>query len=275
MSADARAPGRVLIVAGSDSGGGAGIQGDIKTVSALGGYAATAITALTAQNTLGVHGVFDIPADFVAQQMRNVLEDIGVDCIKTGMLNTCSVIGAVADVLDACPSIPLILDPVALSKSGAVLLREDGLEYFIARLIPKATLLTPNLPEAAALLSARSLALPDLESPAGREIACRLLLGLGTKAILLKGGHGAGDALTDMLVMPDRPPVMFHSTRIPTRHTHGTGCAYASAIATFIAQGADLEDAVARAHAYVIRAIEHAPGLGGGHGPLGHQAGAK
>jgi hydroxymethylpyrimidine/phosphomethylpyrimidine kinase len=254
--------GRVLIIAGSDSGGGAGIQGDIKTVSALGGYAMTAITALTAQNTLRVVDVLPIPGDFVAQQMQLVLDDIGADAIKTGMLHSAAIIDAIARVLEqSAPAIPLVVDPVMLATSGAALLAPDALAALKARLIPRAAILTPNLPEAALLLGHP---VTDIHAAATE------LLALGPRAVLLKGGHGEGDMLTDILVSRDVAPITITTPRIATRHTHGTGCAMASALATGLAQELTLEANFRRAHAYVQAAIKAAPGFGVGNGPLGH-----
>ena len=256
--------GRILIVAGSDSGGGAGIQADIKTVTALGGYAATAITALTAQDTHGVHGVVAIEPDFIAQQMRLVLADIGADCVKTGMLHSVPVIRTVLQTLAAhAPQVPLVADPVMVAKGGARLLGEDAVDTVVRELAPRATVLTPNLPEAEALLG-RSIDGAD-DMPA----AARALLALGAQAVLLKGGHLPGDRLLDLLATADGVEV-FEGQRLATRNTHGTGCTLASAVATGIAQGLPLRDAVARARDYVATAIRRAPGLGGGHGPLDH-----
>lgn len=257
--------GRVLIVAGSDSGGGAGIQGDIKTVSALGGFAMTAITALTAQNTLGVQGIHPVPPAFIAQQMRVVLEDIGADAIKTGMLHAAEVIEAVVGVLAGAATIPLVVDPVMVAKGGASLLDPTALEALVTQLIPHATLITPNLPEAALLLGH---AIAD-DLSAMRRTA-ETLLKLGAGAVLLKGGHGSGEILHDILVTQSGETLHLTATRRHTRHTHGTGCTFASAIATGLAQGMLLADAAARAHAYVQAAMARAPGFGGGHGPLGH-----
>ncbi len=252
--------GRVLIVAGSDSGGGAGIQADIKTVTALGGYAMSAITALTAQNTEGVFGIEDVPAAFVAQQMRVVLADIGADCIKIGMLHRPETIAAVADVLDAEGNgIPLVLDPVMVAKGGHRLLQPDAMAMLTTRLVPKATVLTPNRPEAEALVGA------------GAPITVAARLGaLGPRAVLLKGGHAEGDLIEDVLLEAGREPETFTCRRLASRHTHGTGCTLASAIATGIAQGLALRAAVVRARAYVQEAIRTAPGFGRGHGPLNH-----
>jgi len=256
--------GRVLIVAGSDSGGGAGIQADIKAASALGAYAATAITALTAQNTLGVHGVMPVPPDFIAQQMRVVLADIGADCVKTGMLHDAAVIDTVVACLgEAAPDVPLVVDPVMVAKGGAVLLQSDAVASLRSTLVPMATVLTPNIPEAEALTGLTLGADNDMESIA------RALLALGPGAVLLKGGHMEGDVVRDLLVTGDGI-WEFSNPRIDTPHTHGTGCTLASSIAAGIAQGMALVDAVARAENYLHEAIRTAPGLGGGHGPVNH-----
>jgi len=256
--------GRVLIIAGSDSGGGAGIQGDLKTVTCLGGYAATAITALTVQNTLGVTGIVEVTPAMVAAQIAAVLSDIGADCIKTGMLHDTAVVNAVADALAAHgPGIPLVMDPVMVAKGGAALLQPDTVSVLIARLLPRATLLTPNAPEAAALAGRPVETFEDLRAVAHQ------LRALGPRAVLAKGGHIAGDVVRDVLVDAEGEHV-FEGPRIPTRHTHGTGCTLASAIATGLAQGLALPAAVARARAYVAEAIRTAPGLGAGHGPLNH-----
>jgi hydroxymethylpyrimidine/phosphomethylpyrimidine kinase len=256
--------GRVLIAAGSDSGGGAGIQADIKAVSALGGYAATAITALTAQNTCGVFGIHEVPPAFVLQQMELVLTDIGADCVKTGMLATVPVIEAVAEGLERfAAAVPLVVDPVMVAKGGATLLANDAASALVERLVRRATLITPNIPEAEVLLGR---AIPDR---AAMDRAARDLLGLGAKAVLLKGGHMEGDEVVDLLAEADGTTA-FAGSRIAGTSTHGTGCTLASAIACGLAQGLDLKAAVARARLYVRRAIETAPGFGSGHGPLNH-----
>lgn len=254
-------PGRVLIVAGSDSGGGAGIQADIKTVTALGGYAATAITALTAQNTQGVQGIFPVPPDFIAAQMKSVLDDIGADAIKTGMLGDMATINAVADGLPA--NVPVVVDPVMVAKGGARLLDADAVAVLKTRLVPLASVLTPNLPEAEVLTGMK---IPNV---AAMKAAAAALRAMGADAVLLKGGHLPGDTVTDVLVTGDGVET-FSDSRIDSRHTHGTGCTLASAIACGLAQGLTLTVAVTRARAYVRRAIETAPGLGAGHGPLNH-----
>ncbi len=258
--------GRVLIIAGSDSGGGAGIQADIKTVTALGGYAATAITALTAQNTRGVSGILPVGPDFVRRQIEAVLSDIGADCVKTGMLVDAAVVEAVADALDALyalsPKTPLVVDPVIFSTTGASLLDEPGVTRLKRRLIARAAVVTPNLIEAAMLTG---LTVEDLD---GMKRAAEALLKLGAKAVVVKGGHLKGPSLIDLVVTPKESFVL-KSRRIRTRSTHGTGCAYASAVACGLAQGMKLKAAVTRAHAYVQRAIRAAPGLGKGNGPIG------
>jgi len=254
--------GKVLIVAGSDSGGGAGIQADIKTVTALGGYAMTAITALTAQNTLGVEGIFDVPPEFVAQQMRVVLSDIGADCIKIGMLHRPDIVEAVCEVLRTdCIHIPVVVDPVMMAKGGAALLTAEAMTALKTQLIPLARVLTPNLPEAEALAGGAAVSAADLATA---------ILDLGPQAVLLKGGHADGPILRDILAEQGRAMEVFEGPRIDTPHTHGTGCTLASAIAAGLAQGLALPSAVVRARAYVLEAISSAPGFGHGHGPLNH-----
>jgi hydroxymethylpyrimidine/phosphomethylpyrimidine kinase len=255
---------RVLIIAGSDSGGGAGIQGDLKTVTALGGYAATAITALTAQNTRGVFGIHDVPDAFVEQQIQRVLEDIGADAIKTGMLHKANIIETVADTLTPYVSLlPLVVDPVMFAKGGAPLLEPEAMAPLRKRLVPLATLITPNIPEAEHLANIPIRTTEDMLQ------ACKNMLAEGCQAVLLKGGHMEGDMVTDIL-MHEHSFEIFTQPRINSVHTHGTGCALASAIATGLAQGLPLLDAVQRGRHYVRRAMETAPKLGHGHGPLGH-----
>jgi hydroxymethylpyrimidine/phosphomethylpyrimidine kinase len=261
--------GRVLIVAGSDSSGGAGIQADIKTVTALGGYAATSITALTAQNTLGVTGVLPVAADFVRRQMEAVLGDIGADCIKTGMLHDAAIIAAVADCLAAmAPEAPLVVDPVLVATGGTRLLDEAAIGMLKERLIARARVLTPNIPEAEALLGRR---IAGIEAMAE---AAQALRGLGAAVVVLKGGHLAGAMVRDVVVEA-RTRYVLESPRIETRHTHGTGCTLASAIAAGLAQGMAMRAAIERAHDFVQRAIRAAPGYGKGHGPLNHGHGIR
>jgi hydroxymethylpyrimidine/phosphomethylpyrimidine kinase len=256
--------GRVLIIAGSDSGGGAGIQADIKTVSALGGFAMTAITALTAQNTLGVHAIHPVATDFIAQQMAVVLDDIGADCLKTGMLHNAEVIRVVAGMIAGkAAGLPLVADPVMVAKGGASLLDAAAHSALIERIVPLAAVLTPNAPEAAALTGI------DVGDEAGQQAAGEALRGMGARAVLVKGGHIEGPRIVDLLVTGDGV-VRFESPRIDTPHTHGTGCTLASAIATGLAQGRDLPAAVSRARDYVLAAIAAAPGFGAGHGPIDH-----
>ena len=256
--------GRVLAIAGSDSGGGAGIQADIKAITALGAYAATAITALTAQNTVGVHGIRIVPPDFIYQQIVVVLDDIGADAVKTGMLGDVATIETVADALARhAAGVPFVLDPVMVAKGGARLLDPGSVHALIRQLLPKATVITPNLPEAE-VLSGRPI--PDV---AAMHDAAKALLDLGVPAVLLKGGHLPGDTLVDLLATREGIEA-FGAPRIDTRHTHGTGCTMASAIAAGLAQAMTLRDAVQRARDYVRAAIETAPGFGAGHGPLNH-----
>ncbi len=257
-------PPRILSIAGSDSSGGAGIQADIKTITMLGGYAMTAVTAITAQNTLGVQGIAPIAPEMVAQQIASCLDDIGVDAVKIGMLATPQVIAAVAAALESVDA-PIVLDPVMIATSGAVLVGPEAVQALRATLFPRAALITPNLPELAHLAGR---ALPSHDAMV--EAAIELAAATGT-AVLAKGGHAEGESITDVLIVPGEAPVSFTHARIDTRHTHGTGCTLSSAIATLLGRGEPLAVAVARARIYVRMAIEAAPGFGAGSGPLGHQ----
>jgi hydroxymethylpyrimidine/phosphomethylpyrimidine kinase len=254
--------GRVLVIGGSDSSGGAGIQADIKTVTMLGGYAASAITAVTVQDTHRVHAIHPIPPALILAQARAVLDDFGADAIKTGMLGGKAVVDAIADLL-AGVAVPIVIDPVMVATTGAALLEPDAVGALRARLIPLATLLTPNAPEAERLTGLTVATTDDLRR------AGEALLGLGAKAVLMKGGHVPGGQVIDVLMTPSGD-TQLTSPRIATRHSHGTGCTLASACATGLAQGLDLPAAVERAHAFVARAIRAAPGFGGGHGPIDH-----
>ena len=254
--------GRVLIIAGSDSGGGAGIQADIKAVTAMGGYAATAITAITVQNTLGVHGVHPLPLDLIEAQARTVLDDIGADAIKTGMLGSVAVVERVSAILDTTDA-AAVVDPVMIAKGGAALLDKDAVAAVRTLMVPRAALLTPNAPEAEALTG---ISVGDLD---GQRRAGQALLDLGARAVLMKGGHVPGPTVIDLLLTPSGETLL-EGPRIDTTSTHGTGCTLASAIATGLAQGQSLEVAVAQGWAYVAEAIRRAPGLGRGHGPLDH-----
>lgn len=244
-------PPRILSIAGSDSSGGAGIQADIKTITVLGGYAMTAITAITAQNTLGVTAVEALSPEMVGAQIDACLSDIGADAVKIGMLGSPGICHAVADRLEGL-GLPVVFDPVMVATSGAVLADEETIAAF-ARLMRLATVVTPNLPELAAL--------------GGIEAVLAL-----APAVLEKGGHAEGAMLVDRLITRAGEAARWADPRIDTPHTHGTGCTLASAIATGLGQGMDLESAVARARRFVRAALEAAPGLGSGHGPMGHQA---
>ncbi|MGH7043655.1 MAG: bifunctional hydroxymethylpyrimidine kinase/phosphomethylpyrimidine kinase [Acetobacteraceae bacterium] len=256
--------GRVLAIGGSDSGGGAGLQADLKTIAAFGAYGATAITALTVQDTRAVHEVMVVPPAFVRAQIEVVLADLGADAIKTGMLGEPAVVEAVCDALAAAPpDVPLVVDPVLRASAGQRLLAEGALTILKRRLLPRAALLTPNLPEAEVLAG---MAIPDL---AAMHHAAAALLTLGVPAVLLKGGHLAGDTVVDLLATEDGVEE-FAASRLPGRHTHGTGCTLASAIASGLAQEMPLRAAVLRARGFVRAAILAAPGLGAGNGPLNH-----
>jgi len=257
--------GRVLAVGGSDPSGGAGIQADLKTLTALGAYGATAITALTVQDTRAVYDILPVPAAFVRRQIEAVLGDLGADAIKTGMLGDIAVVEAVCEALPARPSCPLVVDPVLRATAGQRLLTEPALALLKRRLLPLVALLTPNLPEAEALAG---MAIPDLDA---MHQAAAALLTLGVPAVLLKGGHLPGETVVDLLATEEGVEE-FAAPRLPGRHTHGTGCTLASAIAAGLAQGMELRASVLRARAYVRAAIAGAPGLGAGHGPLNHAA---
>ena len=240
---------RVLAIAGSDSGGGAGIQADIKTITMLGGHAMTVITAITAQNTLGVDAVQVLAPDMVIAQIDAVLRDIGVDAIKIGMIGSAGIANAVADRLDGI-AVPIVLDPVMVASSGASLADEATIAA-LWRLMPRAQVVTPNLPELAVLGGAEALAAQRV-------------------TVLAKGGHGAGDVIVDVLSDGAAEVCRWSDTRIDTRHSHGTGCTLASGIAAGLGQGMTLVDAISRARRYVRAALLAAPGLGAGHGPMGH-----
>lgn len=253
----------ILIIAGSDSGGGAGIQADIKTAQAFGVFATTAITALTAQNTVGVQEVLATPAEFVKAQIESVLSDIGADAIKTGMLANAEIISAVADSLANINS-PLIVDPVMVSTSGDKLLEENAIELMQTKLFPLATLVTPNIPEAEILADMK------IENESDMLAAANKILSFGCKAMLIKGGHMHGDKLVNLLVTKSGS-WKFDYARIHTNSTHGTGCTLASAIASEVAKGTELKDAVKIAGDYVHNAIMNAPDIGnGGSKPIRH-----
>lgn len=260
------APPRILAIAGSDSSGGAGIQADIKTITMLGGYAMTAVTAVTAQNSVGVQAIAPMGGEMVREQIASCLSDIGVDAIKIGMLHDVEIIAAVAAALGGIAG-PIVLDPVMIATSGAPLIAADAIDAMKAQLFPLATLLTPNLPELEHL-AGRTLRDTDEVAAAAlalaQEFDCH---------ILAKGGHTDDARVIDLLVGPGEiRTALFDDPKIETRHTHGTGCTLSAAIATLLGHGQPLEHAVRVARQFVRRAILAAPGFGAGSGPLGHQA---
>ncbi len=255
-----------LTIAGSDSGGGAGIQADLKTFSALGVFGCSAIASLTAQNTLGVQGVLPIAPAFVQQQIHSVLSDIKVGAIKTGMLATADIIAAVAESLNTYPQIPFVLDPVMVATSGDRLLAEDAIQTLIDKLMPLATLITPNLHEAAVLLNTTTAS--NLEQ---MQLQGETLLALGARAVLMKGGHTDGENATDLLITATGVEA-FSAPRLQTNNTHGTGCTLASAIAAGLAKNLSLSDSVKQAKDYLHQALVHSEKLhiGQGSGPVHH-----
>ena len=259
-------PARILIIAGSDSSGGAGIQAGIKTAAAFGAYAMTAITAVTVQNTKGVEAIHAVPPKIVRDQILACLNDIGADAIVVGMLFSAPIVRAVAGALAShARGVPIVVDPVMISTSGAALLDDSAVETLKKHLLPLATLVTPNLPETLRLTGIRGTRPRDMRHAAAR------LREMGAKAVLIKGGHSTRSTIDDLLVW-DMGEDVLAFPRIKTRHTHGTGCTLAAAIACGLGQGLSLPLAVARAREYVQRAIATAPGFGHGHGPLNHAA---
>ena len=254
---------RILSIAGSDSSGGAGIQADIKTIAMLGGYAMTAITAVTAQNTVGVQGIAPMGGEIVARQVTSCIEDIGVDAIKIGMLHDGEIIDAVATSLEGV-DVPIVLDPVMIATSGAALISQDAIALMRERLFPRATLVTPNLPEL------EHLAGRTLRSSTETTEALEQMVADYDTAVLAKGGHTEDARIIDFLGMPGKATISFESQRIDTPHTHGTGCTLSSAIATLLGHGQPLAHAVDLGRQFVRAAIENAPGFGNGNGPLGH-----
>ncbi len=255
-----------VTIAGSDSGGGAGIQADLKTFSALGVYGASVVTALTAQNTKGVTGIHDVPPAFIAAQIDAVFSDLAVDAVKIGMLSQIPTIEAVAAGLDRFKQSHVVFDPVMVATSGDRLLKPDAVDALRHLLIPRARVITPNLPEAAALLDA-----PIAQGETAMREQAERLLALGANAVLIKGGHGSGPESVDLLVA-ENVFARLSAERIPTANTHGTGCTLSSAIAAGFAKGLDLAEAVRVAKAYVTAAIGAANRLsiGSGHGPVHH-----
>jgi hydroxymethylpyrimidine/phosphomethylpyrimidine kinase len=254
---------RALTVAGSDSGGGAGIQADLKTFAAFGVYGASAITAITAQNTIGVRAIHEVPAAVVAAQIDAVLEDIGADAAKTGMLSSVEIIETVADRLRAHAVAALVVDPVMVAKSGDRLLHEDAVQVLRELLLPLAAIVTPNAPEATVLSGI------DVVDAASAREAARRIHDLGPAVVVVKGGHLGGDT-SDDLVFDGSSFEVLSGRRVATRHTHGTGCTFSAAIAAGLARGLPPLEAVREARVYLQGAIEHAEPLGGGHGPVNH-----
>ena len=270
MSGGLRVP-IALTIAGSDSSGGAGIQADLKTFTALGVYGASVITAVTAQNTRGVSGVLGVPGDFVTAQVDAVMSDLAVSAIKTGMLGTRETVDAVVLAIARYPGLPLVVDPVMVATSGDVLLAPVAIEAVRRRLIPLANIITPNLPEAARLLDTA-----PARTEAEMEQQGRALLAFGSRAVLIKGGHGEGASSVDLLITADGTR-RFELPRIETTNTHGTGCTLAAALAAFLAQGVPLAEAVRRAKRFVWEALHAAANLdiGHGHGPVDHMFAVK
>ena len=260
---------RVLSIAGSDSGGGAGIQADLKTIAALGCYGMTAITALTAQNTLGVRAIHAVPLQMLTDQIDAVVEDIGVDAVKIGMLHSADTVRTVAQALERHALQCIVLDPVMIATSGAVLIDQEAIAVLVRELFPKADVITPNLDEAS-LLVGRTLA-----TEADMEAAACQLLDMGARAVLVKGGHLAGETVSDLLLTSDGKSRWMLAPRIPSPNTHGTGCTLSSAIAAHLALGSTLTRAVEQAREYVRGALEAGAPVrtGGGSGPLNHSHG--
>jgi hydroxymethylpyrimidine/phosphomethylpyrimidine kinase len=257
---------RVLTIAGSDSGGGAGIQADLKTFAALGCYGMSAITALTAQNTLGVQGIHAVPPEFLKAQIQSVVEDIGVDALKIGMLHEPAVVEVVAWAIDHYKLTRVVLDPVMVATSGDRLMANETVQVLVRELFPRASVITPNLDEAALLLG------HDITDAAALNQAAQDLLAMGAQAVLLKGGHLAGDEVVDLLVQAHGASRRLASPRIASQNVHGTGCTLSSAMAAYLALGHDLSESVALARTFILGAIAHGADVktGHGHGPLNH-----
>lgn len=256
---------KALTIAGSDSGGGAGIQADLKTFQELGVYGMSAITAVTAQNTLGVQGVYPLTAEAVAEQIRSIGNDIGTNAVKTGMLFSSEIIKVVANVIQEFEFTNLVVDPVMIAKGGAPLLKNEAIGALITYLLPIATIITPNIPEAEALTG---LKIHNLED---RKNAAKRIRDLGTKYVVIKGGHGGENESVDLLYDGEEF-TQFTSKRIDTKHTHGTGCTFAAAITAELAKGKKIKEAVTTAKAFIEAAIGNSLGIGNGHGPTNHWA---
>jgi len=256
---------RALTVAGSDSGGGAGIQADLKTFQELGVFGMTALTAVTAQNTLGVSGVWPLPPEAVVKQIEAVATDIGVDAAKTGMLFDSAIIEAVAEAVRRFAIDKLVVDPVMVAKGGAPLLKEDAIETLRRRLLPHALLVTPNIPEAEVLTGM------TIRTRADMEKAARAIVAMGAKAVVVKGGHSDGETADDLFYDRTRVEVL-SAPRVATRNTHGTGCTFSAAVTAALAKGENLLSAVRTGKAFITAAIREALDIGGGHGPTNHWA---
>ena len=255
---------RIMTIAGSDSGGGAGIQGDIKTITALGGFATSAITAITAQNTLGVRSILNLPLKIIEEQILAILDDIGTDAIKIGMLSNKDIIICIRNLLiNIDKNIPIILDPVMVAKGGHKLLDSGAEKTLIKELMPLCNLITPNIPEAEVITGIKIKNIEDL------EVCGKIIIKMGVKNVLMKGGHLESNKLTDILINKDYIQY-FNSDKILTKNSHGTGCTLSSAIACGLGQKMTLKEAVKRAHNYVNQSIKYAPNIGKGHGPLNH-----
>ncbi|WP_046112384.1 bifunctional hydroxymethylpyrimidine kinase/phosphomethylpyrimidine kinase [Aquincola tertiaricarbonis] len=257
---------RVLTIAGSDSGGGAGIQADLKTFAALGCYGSSAITAITAQNTLGVRAIHAVPTEVLAAQIDAVAEDIGCDAVKIGMLHSAATVQCVAAAIDRHGLRPVVLDPVMIATSGAALIDAAAVQVIVQALFPRVALVTPNLDEAALLLGRAIVSVDELDG------AADALLELGAQAVLLKGGHLPGDTVVDVLKSREGLHRRFQAPRLHSRNLHGTGCTLSAAVAAALALGQPMADAVAAAHAYVQQALRHGAAVrtGAGNGPLNH-----
>ena len=251
-----------LTIAGSDSGGGAGIQADLKTFSALGTFGCSVITAVTAQNTTGVYGIHEIPLDIIESQIDAVLNDLNPNVIKTGMLASIEVIKLISEKIKSSKTKHIVVDPVMIAKGGDKLIQDNAVGHLISELLPLSTVVTPNIPEAQDLTG--------IDPESDPDGALDALAGLGPKSIFLKGGHLSGDQVIDRLRLETGETLSYENPRITSVHTHGTGCTLASAVATGLAQGLGMTESVVRARAYVLEAIRTAPGLGHGHGPLNH-----
>jgi hydroxymethylpyrimidine/phosphomethylpyrimidine kinase len=259
---------KAMTIAGSDSGGGAGIQADLKTFHQFGVYGTSAITAVTVQNTLGVTGVYPLPTEAVAQQMHEVLRDIGTDAAKTGMLFNAEIIEAVSREISHFDVKKLVVDPVMIAKGGAKLLQDEAIAALKRFLLPLAEVITPNLPEAEFLSGLR------IETPEQMREAARAIHQMGPRHVMMKGGHLQGDAIVDILY-DGRDFFEMEHERVPTRHTHGTGCTFSAALTAELAKGTPLVEAVDRANRFIVEAIRTAPQIGGGHGPTNHWAAVK